>query len=73
VSDGRIVKQAPYGQHIDLRCKNHPHLRWSTKNISHIGARKVFYDLMDVCDEPECSCPLSDLEPVPIEGPEVPE
>lgn len=46
-----------YAQHIELRCKNHPELRWHTKNISPIGCRTVFYDGPGV----ECRCPLSDL------------
>lgn len=71
--DSRITKQAPYGQRIALRCKHHPHLRWDTKNIAPIGARTIFYDLLRESDEPECSCPRADLEPVPIDGPEVPE
>ncbi len=68
-SDNRIVDHAPYGRHIALRCKNHPHLRWSTKNIDYIGARTIFYSLMQGDPkEPECSCPASDLEPVPAEN-----
>lgn len=68
MSDGRIVDFKEYGQHIALRCKNHPELRWSTKNISPIGARTLFYDLMDECRVPECDCKLGDLEPVPLEA-----
>ena len=41
--DGRIVAWAVYGQHIALTCKNHPDLRWSTKNIEYIGARHIFF------------------------------
>lgn len=66
-TDGRIVDFAPYGRHIALRCKNHPHLRWSTKNIDFIGARSVFYDLRGEMTEQECVCPIQDLEPVPQE------
>ncbi len=55
----KIVKWARYGEHIPLTCKNHPDLRWSTKNILHIGARTIFYD--HEMTEPECDCPLSDL------------
>lgn len=70
----RITNKAPYGQHIALRCKNHPELRWSTKNIDFIGARSIFYNLEHRWDAPpECSCPLRDLEVVPIDGPDVPE
>ena len=69
----RITTKAPYGQHIDLQCVNHPDLRWSTKNIDFIGARTIFYAL-GVSNAPrECSCPRKDLEPVPIDGPDVPE
>ena len=66
---GRLTPKAPYGQHIALTCKNHPHLRWSTKNIAPIGARSIFYQSA----EPECSCSGSDLEVVPIDGPDVAE
>jgi hypothetical protein len=48
----------PYGVHIRLTCRNHPHLRWSTKNIDYIGARSIFYTGRDIV---ECSCPVSDL------------
>jgi hypothetical protein len=60
----RIVPWAPYGQHISLRCKQHPDLRWSTKNIQYIGARSIFYDLMGESNQPECRCSGRDLEPV---------
>lgn len=60
--DGRIVDTADYGRHIPLRCKNHPDLRWSTKNIAPIGIRSIFYVTRDV---PECPCPAWDLEAVP--------
>lgn len=68
MSDGRIIDARPYGAHIPLRCKNHPHLRWSAKNIAPLGCRSIFFDLwMEAAQrgEQECSCPLSDLEPVP--------
>lgn len=42
--DDRIIETIPYGQHITLTCRKHPDLRWSTKNISHIGARSLFFD-----------------------------
>lgn len=70
----RITKKAPYGQHIDLYCVNHPEKRWSTKNISHIGARKIFYNLMNVPGMGmECDCPAKDLLAVEIDGPDVAE
>lgn len=73
MSDDRITKKAEYGRHIALRCKNHPDLRWSTKNIAPIGCRTIFYNLHGDAMPPECDCPLSALEPVPIDGPDVPE
>lgn len=62
--DGRIVESADYGQHIDLTCENHPHLRWSTKNIAPIGCRTIFYDLYGMSVHPECTCSASFLRPV---------
>lgn len=66
----RIITTAPYGQHIDLYCVNHPEKRWFTKNISHIGARTIFaakekYTVIDnkIVNLYECSCPMSDLRP----------
>lgn len=64
--NGVIVEGVPHGQHIDLTCKNHPELRWSTKNIAPIGCRSLFFNLD--CDPAmgfqECACPLADLIPV---------
>lgn len=58
----RITDKAEYGVHITLYCKNHPSKRWSTKNISHIGARTIFYNLYnDPSMGPECDCTLADL------------
>lgn len=71
-NDDRITKKAAYGQHIALTCVNHPSKRWSTKNISHIGARSIFYNLDH--DHPmgeECDCALRDLRVVEIDGPDV--
>lgn len=66
--DERIVTWARYGAHIPLKCKNHPEKRWSTKNISPIGARSIFYNLKALPDMgPECSCSGRDLEPVTLE------
>jgi len=66
--DGRIVNFQRYGQHIALTCKNHPQLRWSTKNIAPIGCRSIFFNLgMDRNMRQECNCPASDLIPV-VEG-----
>lgn len=58
---GGICEFLTYGTHIALRCRNHPKLRWSTKNIG-IGQRSIFYNLHDDPDMgPECACPVSDL------------
>lgn len=59
MNNDRIVDWADYGEKIDLTCRNHPDLRWSTKNILYIGARTIFFD--HEMTEPECDCPLSDL------------
>lgn len=61
MSDDRITKKAPYGQHIALACNNHPDLRWSTKNISHIGARRIFYFDSLNGFKPECNCCVDEL------------
>jgi len=60
-----IDKTQPEGAHIELTCRNHPNLRWTTKNIDFIGARSIFYGTYD---PPECNCPLSDLMVVPKEA-----
>jgi len=63
----RITQKAPYGQHITLTCKKHPLLNWSTKNISPIGARSIFYNLdSDETMGRECDCPASNLEVHPM-------
>jgi hypothetical protein len=63
--DGRIVPWATYGEHIDLCCKNHPDLRWNTKNICSIGSRTIFYNLgQDRNMANECSCGQNCLIPV---------
>ena len=61
--DGRIVAWAPYGQHIELTCRNHLNLRWSTKNIDGIGSRTIFFDLGGKIKLPECACKMSELIP----------
>ena len=43
VRDDRITPTAEYGVHIPLTCKNHPELRWHTKNIGGIGSRRIFF------------------------------
>lgn len=52
---------------VELQCKNHPKLRWHTKNIAPIGCRSLFFNLD--CDPAmgfkECPCPLNALIPVP--------
>jgi hypothetical protein len=57
LNDHPIDPAQPWGQHIDLTCRNHTDLRWSTKNIDYIGARSIFYH----GHGPECDCPASDL------------
>lgn len=64
IPDDRIVTTAPPGVHIPLTCVNHPDLRWSTKNISFIGARTIFFDLFNKCPGGECPCSGRDLIPV---------
>jgi len=46
-----------YGRHIVLRCRNHPELQWTTKNINNIGARHIFFEGATR----ECECKLSEL------------
>ena len=55
-----LKPSAPYGQHIALMCINHPHLRWTTKNIAPLGCRTIFY----VSNGPECECTLDKLRVV---------
>ena len=71
MNDGRLTRKAPYGQHIALTCKNHPELRWSTKNIAPIGCRTIFFSLFGEGAQPECNCPAKDLIVIPIDGPDV--
>lgn len=66
--DGRITPFAPYGQHINVTCKHHPHLNWSTKNIECIGSRSVFYYNLK---EAECKCSIRDMVPVIPEVPTI--
>lgn len=67
-----IINLAEYGEQIELTCRNHPHLRWQTKNIAPLGCRKIFFDLFHICNEAECDCPMNQLIPtnVPIQGDE---
>jgi hypothetical protein len=60
--DCTIDPTQPYGQHIGLTCKNHPDLRWSTKNIDYIGARSIFYNTHF---HAECDCSTRDLVVAP--------
>jgi len=57
----KIVITEEYGEHILLTCKNHPTLRWHTKNIDHIGARTIFFEQES---GNECDCAIRDLTPV---------
>jgi len=66
--DDRIVPTRPYGEHIVLTCRNHPDLRWTTKNIAPLGCRSLFYwgnkeqhETHDFVREPECPCSIRDL------------
>jgi len=60
--DDRICPHHKYGEHIELSCRKHPDKKWSTKNISCIGARHIFYNLFNVPDMgPECDCSASEL------------
>lgn len=64
-----ILESKPYGGMILLTCKNHPHLRWRTKNISPLGCRNIFFanwvrqedGSLVFTDDKECNCPGSDL------------
>ena len=56
---GRLSSLAEYGQHIQLSCKNHLQLRWSTKNIAPLGCRTIFFDLAIDGTEGECGCKAS--------------
>jgi len=65
MDNDKIVNYAGYGRHIPLKCKNHPNKRWSTKNLLHIGARTIFYNLHSVEGMgPECMCLARDLVPL---------
>lgn len=61
-TEGRITDKAKYGQHVTLTCTHHPQLTWSTKNIAPIGCRTIFFNLSRTATEPECSCPVHDLQ-----------
>lgn len=63
--DNRIATHVEYGQHIELTCVNHPTKVWSTKNIQHIGARNIFYNLNNIAGMgEECDCPVHCLKPI---------
>lgn len=59
VNPGTIVPAHEYGIHIELTCRNHPELRWMTKNIAPLGCRSIFYR----SNTPECDCSGRDLIP----------
>ena len=70
---GPIDPNQPEGQHILLRCRNHPNLRWQTKNIDFIGARSLFFrgkfedgEIVSLPFSEECPCEIADLEIVPV-------
>lgn len=63
LSTDTICPYKPYGQHIRLKCKNHKHLNWSTKNITAIGCRSIFFSgstaPKEHPDAPELECNCS--------------
>lgn len=59
-AENTIDPEQPYGQHIALTCRNHPELRWNTKNIGWIGARSIFYG-GNPFDGSECPCSIREL------------
>lgn len=57
-------------QRIFLKCKQHPHLRWTAKSVavnsdgSYNGQRHIFFQGEDgkgLRGAQECECPVSDL------------
>ena len=58
--DGKIKSSALFGEHITLTCVNHPHLRWTTKNIAPLGCRTIFY----TSKGSECECKMDKLRVV---------
>ena len=63
-----ICEKCPYGQHILLTCSNHPNKKWNTKNISHIGARSIFYKgTFDPSMGQECDCDIELLKHVHVD------
>jgi hypothetical protein len=56
---GEICVACKDRSHISLTCKNHPELRWSTKNISPIGARNIYFE--GSRGQLECKCSIKDL------------
>lgn len=58
----RLTDKAPYGQHVKLTCVNHPTMEWSTKNISPLGCRTIFYNLRSKPEMgAECNCSILSL------------
>jgi hypothetical protein len=57
--NGKIVKHAPYGRHIDLICSCGA--RYHTKNIGFVGARSIF------SRGSSCDCPASELRPLTLQ------
>lgn len=53
-----IDPASEWGQHIPLKCRNHPEFSWHTKNIDFIGARSIFFNQWP---QPECSCSIHEL------------
>lgn len=61
ISNCTICKNHPYGEHIVLKCANHPEKKWTTKNIGYIGARSFFYVGPVIKMGNECNCPIEAL------------
>lgn len=74
--DGRITTKAPYGMHIGLICKDHPHLGWSTKNIGNgnIDGSDLYIARRIYAHGAECDCSpnLLIVDPKLMEQPDVP-
>ena len=45
--DDRICKEHDRDSFLALACKDHPELRWGTKNIGFIGARSFFFNIFN--------------------------
>lgn len=59
----KIDPTAEYGAMIELTCKHHPNLTWTTKNIDMIGARRIFFHNLETDRECDCSVTCLILKP----------